>query len=156
MAFVQTLLPALDLYRGVMGQLGFRPFTVFVVGRQWTGARPGLGTSSDTTTPQKVDLGQFATKVVQLKSNEIIASGGLYHAQDMRVGPITPPYSGSGPNGTALSVFDPPQGVALELFFKITGPGYPASGQWFKKVSQDVSRVLAWFFVVRATGQVPV
>ncbi len=148
-------LPAIDAWRGWPGLLGLRLFTVAVVSRTWTGARPGLGTSSDLTTGVKTDLGLFPVKVALVSANEIIAAGGLYEQQDIKVGPITPPYTGSVLDGDAITVFDPPVGATgFELFFKVTGPGYPG-GHWFKKVSQDVTHTFRYSFVLRKTGKAP-
>jgi hypothetical protein len=152
-----ALLPVVDAARGIPGQLGLRLFTVYVVQRTWAGGRPGVGASSDTTTNVKVDLGDYQTKVRVLTSKEVIASGGLYEMQDVEVGPITPPYTGSVVDNDAISVFDPAPtaGVGFELFFKVIGPGYPATGAWFKKISQRVDLSFRYTFVLRRTGKQP-
>jgi hypothetical protein len=156
MALRDALLPAVDAIRGIPGLLGLRLFTVAVVSRTWTGPRPGVGTSTDLTTGLKTDLGLYPVKVTMLTPNEVIASGGLYVSQDLRVGPITPPFSGSASDGDAITVFDPPAtSTGFELFFRLTGPGYPASGGWFKKVSQDVTKSFRYSFVLRKTAHLP-
>ena len=151
-----SLLPALDIIRGIPSQLGMRLYTVAVFQRVWSGTRAGLGANTDTTTGVKVDLGIFATTVRAVTLQEVIASAWLYTQQDLRIGPITPPFAGSTQDGDAITVFDPPENVSpLELLFLITGPGYPTSGAYFKKISQDVSRPLRYMFVVRKTGELP-
>jgi len=153
--FRDSILPAVDIIRAIPGALGLRLFTVAVFTRTWTGARVGLGVNTDVTTGLKVDLGIYQTKITLLSANDIIASGGAYTDQDIRVGPITPPFAGSFADGDAITVFDPavlanPTGV----FFTIKGPGYPAAGAVFKKISQDVTKSFRYTFVVRKTAEV--
>lgn len=151
-----SLLPAVDIIRGIPGQLGLRLYTVTVVQRTWTGIRAGLGTNTDTSTGVKVDFGIYQTKVTQLTNSDLIASAGMYNAQDLKVGPITPPYAGSTADGDAITVFDPAVGTSpIEIFFNIKGPGYPAPGAWFKKIGQDVTANFHYTFIVRKTGEVP-
>jgi hypothetical protein len=152
------LLPVVDKLRGIPGLFGLRLFTVSVVTRTWNGSRPGVdsSTSSDTTTGIKVDVGTYQTKVTQITTRDVIASGGIYTDQDVRVGPITPPYTGSAQDGDAITVFDPAPGVApAEIFFNIKGPGYPTAGAWFKKLSQDVTRPMHYEFVLRRSAETP-
>lgn len=151
-----ALLPAIDAIRGIPAQLGLRLYTVAITARTWTGARPGIGTSSDVTTGIKIDLGIYQTKVTQITERDIIASGGLYNDQDLRVGPITPPFAGSTADNSAISVFDPPVGAApVELFFLITGPNMPAGGAYFKRIGVDVSKSFRYMFTIRKTGETP-
>ncbi len=152
----EALLPVIDQLRGLPGQLGLRQYTVSVVKREWTGERVGLGYNTDTETPIRVDLGSYTPKVQMLSSRDIIASGGLYTDQDLKIGPITPPFVGSTLDGSAITIFDPTPGdVPTEIFFKITGPGYPTAGAWFKKVAQDVTGNFRYMFTVRKTAEIP-
>lgn len=152
------LLPVVDKLRGIPGLFGLRIFTVSVVTRTWNGSRPGVdnSTSTDTTKGVKVDLGTYRTKVTQITARDVIASGGMYTDQDVRVGPITPPYTGSTQDGDAITVFDPlPNAAPQEIFFNIQGDGYPAGGAWFKKISQDVTRPMRYEFVLRRSAETP-
>lgn len=156
MTFRDSFLPAVDVFRGIPGIFGLRLFTVSVVSRTWTGTRPGLGTSVDATTGIKVDLGVYQAKVTLVSANDAVASGGLYTNQDIRIGPITPPYTGSSADGSAITVFDPVVGASpTEIFFNIKGPGYPVAGAWFLKKSQDVTRSFRYSFVVSRTAEIP-
>ena len=156
MALRDALLPAIDAARGIPGTLGLRLFTVAIVSRTWTGTRAGMGVSTDTTTGIKVDLGIYQTKITLISANDAIASGGAYTNQDIRVGPITPPFAGSTADGDAITVFDPTPGASpTEIFFNIKGPGYPAAGAWFAKISQDVTKSFRYSFVVRRTAEIP-
>ena len=154
--FRDAFLPVIDQIRGIPGSMGLRLFTASVVLRQWTGARIGIGTKLDTQTPTKTTLGLYSVKVTQVSSKDIIASGSLFQEQDMKVGPITPPYAGSAADGDSIALFDPPTTLApTEVFFNITGPGMPPGGAWFKKVSQDVSKSFRYTFIVRRTAEIP-
>lgn len=151
-----SLLPAVDVIRALPAQFGMRLFTVAIYQRVWSGSRAGLGINTDTSTGLKVDLGVYPTTVRAVTVQEVIASAGLYTDQDLRVGPITPPYRGSTADGDAISIFDPAENaLPLELFFLITGPGYPATGAYFKKISQDVTKPFRYMFTVRKTAEMP-
>lgn len=157
MTFRDDILPELDDIRGIPGELGMRLFTVTVLSRTWVGPRVGLSTSTDASTTLAVSLGSFNARVRGLTSKDVIASGGLYTSEDLRVGPFTPPFLGSEANGTEISIFDPtPDGNAREVFFKVTGPGYPDAGAWFKKVGQDTLRPFQYTLTLRKTAKVPV
>ncbi len=152
----ESLLPVVDALRAIPAQLGLRLFSVQVITRTWTGTRTGLGYSNDAATPIKVDLGLFDTKVKMITARDVMASGGLYTDQDLKIGPITPPFAGSAADGSAITVFDPTPGIApTEVFFLVTGPGYPPAGAYFKKISQDVTGNFRYTFVVRKTAEVP-
>ena len=151
-----ALLPVVDVFRALPGALGLRLFSVSIVQRTWTGTRAGFGTSTDVATGLKVDLGIYQTKITLISANDAIASGGLYTNQDLRVGPITPPFSGSFADGDAITVFEPVVGASpTEIFFNVKGPGYPAAGAWFQKVSQDVTKSFRYTFVIRRTAEIP-
>lgn len=151
-----ALLPAIDIIRGIPGALGMRLFTVSVFSRTWTGSRVGLGTNNDSSTGVKVDLGVYQTKVRQLTQKDVVASAGLYSLQDFEIGPITPPYVGSVADGDAITVFDPALGAQpTEIFFNIRGPGFPATGGWFKKKGQDVTKSYRYMFTVSKTSEIP-
>lgn len=150
-----SLLPAVDVIRGIPGALGLRLFSVAITKRVWSGPRIGLGTNTDTTSGIKVDVGIFPVKIRQLTTREIIASAGQFRDEDIEVGPITPPYTGSTLDNDAISIFDPPEGTFEEIFFNITGPGYPTGGAWFDKVKQTVTPNFRYMFVLRKNGRQP-
>lgn len=158
MTLRDDLLDDIDDIRGIPGDLGIRLFTVSVMSRRWTGARPGPpGTSTDTTTAMMVAHGSFNARVRGLTSKDVIASAGLYTTEDVKVGPVTPPFLGSDADGNALIIFDPPAvpGSGTELFFSITGPGYTPGGDWFKKIDVDTSKPFAYFLTLRKTAKRP-
>lgn len=144
--FRDDLLDVVEDVREIPGDLGLRLFSVEVFKRIYSGERVGVGTAYDVT--KVLLVASFKPKVVQVTSRDIIASGGLYQEQDLRVGPLTP---------TKINVpdFDPPTGSQpLELLFRITGPGYEA-GAWFKKINMLTTRPFRYEFVVRATAERP-
>jgi hypothetical protein len=157
-ALVPPVLVALDACRAIRGVLGLNPFTVTVRVRTWTGARPGLGTKTDKTTTLTVGvppLGPQPCTVREVTNQEIITSGGLYRARDLKIGPLTPSYmagilpAGGWGDGT---VDAPVQGSAAEVFWNVAGPGMPAGGAWCKKIRESVT-ALHYEVFVRATGE---
>lgn len=153
----QALLPVVDALRGIPAQLGLRLYSVSVFSRTWSGTRVGIGESNDASSKLMVNLGTYDTKVQLVTARDVIASGGLYTDQDLKIGPITPPYTGSGKDNNDITVFDPtPNASPVEIFFRVTGPGFPAEGAWFKKISQNVMGNFRYTFVVRKTGEIVV
>src|SRR5713101_1717104 len=100
------------------------PFTVQIKVRNWTGERVGLGTLSDTDGYILVADG-YHVHVKQITQKDVIASAGLYQAQDMTVGPFTPTYVDPQGNtrGFAVSAFDPPVQGQQEIIWILNGPG---------------------------------
>ncbi len=151
----EALLPVIDQLRGIPAQLGLRRFTVQVVVRTWTGTRAGLGYNTDTAQSITVDAGTYAVKVEVISSQDIIASGGLFSTEDLKIGPITPEYTGSAAGNLISSLEPSVSGIPTEIFFKITGPGYATTGEWFKKIDQNVSKNFRYMFTVRKTAEIP-
>jgi hypothetical protein len=149
-----SLLPAVDIIRGIPAILGLRPHIVTVRVRTWDGARPELGAPTDVDSPLKVDVAIANVKVRNVTQKEIVASAGLYTQQTLVVGPITPPYLGSRVDNDQINIFDPPVGTsALEVFFQIQGPGYNGTpGDWFKKVAQRTDQPFRYMLWLEKTG----
>lgn len=149
------LLKAVDRIRGIPGTLDLRQYTVTIRVRTWTGSRPGVdaSTSTDADSSFWVDGGTHRPRVVQVTQKDIIASGGLYQDQDLKVGPITPPYQGGGVD---ITQFDPNnQSGPAEVLFKVEGLGMAPGGSWYRKVSQDVTKPFAYTFVLRRSAETP-
>ncbi|WP_437767177.1 hypothetical protein WMF27_20545 [Sorangium sp. So ce281] len=152
-----AFLPILDKYRGMLDTVwDLRRYDVVVRINTWTpGTLPGAqgSTKGPVDTPLLVNGGRV--KVEQLTQRDIIASGGLYQDQDLKIGPLTPPYTNAQglPAGTNPTVFDPViSGSNTEVLFKITGPGYP-TGAWFKKIGQELPKAnFAYYLIVRKTA----
>ena len=154
--FRDAILPALDTIRGIGDSLGLRRFTCSTVLRVWSGARVGLGSNVDSTKEFRLSAGAHRVRIRQLSSREIVASGGYYSDQDLKIGPITPPYPGSDADNSTIAIFDPtPDGVPAEYWFKIEGDGIPSGGAWYKKLTQTTTRPLHYEVIVRNTGETP-
>jgi len=144
---------ALDEARSIPGILGLRPFDLFVRVRTWSGTRAGLGTKTDVDTDILTD--GYRPRVEHLSNRDIVASGGLYTDEDLKI-TVTPAYSGvCGTGGTAPEVFDPDVSSSpQEIFFNIKGIGHPVGGHWYKKISEHTDSVLTYFFIIRKTAEV--
>ena len=154
-------LAVVDARRGLPVLYGIRLHNVSVLVRQWPSGTPGQGTHNDTLTSLKLNLGTGPIKVRNISTKDIVSSGGLYSAEDIIVGPITPPYSGSGLDNDAITVFDPiPQaGIASEVLFLVTGPGFNPTGNWpgawFKKIETRTDKPFRYEIVLRKTAECP-
>lgn len=159
-SFRDSLLPAVDIMRAIPATLGLRLHTVSVLVRVWSGGRPGLGLSTDNFYGLHVGQSQsVGAKVRNVSQKEAIASGGLYTEQDLIVGPITPPYTGSQLDNDQIPIFDPIPPIqavlSTEVFFLVKGPGYSAGGDWFKKIAQRTDQPFRYMIWLRKTGETP-
>ena len=150
MSIREDFLPVLDTARGMLDAVfGLRRYDVVMLVTTWSGALVGDGTPTTVETPVVVD-GDKRPKVQQLSSRDIIASGGLYQEQDMRVGPLTPSFAGGG---TTVADFDPPAaGPTTEVVYRLTGPDTPATGTLYRKVGQRVDRNFRYELILRQLG----
>lgn len=155
MSFASDILPDLDVVRGIAGDLGLHPFAVYLRVNTWSGdgtdLRPGLGTLTSTTTRLFVD-GNQNPKVKNLSNEDAMLSAGQYSNQDIRVGPLTPPFLAGG---VAYSSLDPDVAAGTEFFFKIVGPGQPATGEWFKRIRDEADSALHIYVILRSLGSTP-
>lgn len=155
--FRTAILPLVDAIRGIPGQMGLRLFTPAILVRTWSGSRAGVGIPTDSALlGLRVGAGLYPIKARVLTTKEIVSSGDLYKDEDIELGPITPPYTGSTMDNDAISAFSPIQGsMPTEVFFKLTGPGLPVTGAWYKKITQRVDRSFRYMLVVRRTAEIP-
>jgi hypothetical protein len=136
MSFASDLLPGLDAVRAIPGELGLRDVTVTQVVRTWTGARVGLGTATRTDTA--VLVGGQNPRVERISPRE-----------DLRV-TVTPEFPGGG---VARSVLQPAVGASpTELYWLVTGRGFPADGMLCTKVGPEEHDELRITFVIRQTS----
>lgn len=153
MSIRDAYLPILDLYRGALNSVwDLRRFDVTVrVTTYAPGTLPGAqGSTKDAVDTPLTVYGGGRPKVEQVSQATIIASGGLYQDQDLRIGPLTPAYGIA--SGIDPAVFDPAGSSNTEVLFLIAGPGLPSGGAWYKKVGQEVTGNFHYSLVVRATG----
>lgn len=147
MSFVNGLKRSLESARGIAGKLGLHPYTVTLQAQQWDGGRPGLGTKTTTETRLLV-FGQDP-KVKQITEKDAVLSGGLYSNQDLKIGPLTPPFI---VGGVRYDLLDPAQNPGTEFFFRLTGPGLPDSGAWYERLSDEKDSSLHIYVIVRKTA----
>jgi hypothetical protein len=154
MTLAEDLKPVMDDARSIAGTLGFRLFAVTVRKRAWSGARVGLGTATTTDTALTAAHGANP-KVRYLSQREIIASAGLYQALDLEV-TLTADYSPvDGYGGVAIATLSPvPTSAPTEVLFKVTGPGLPSAGGWFKMIGLNANSALTYKIILRNTGMV--
>lgn len=153
-ALSEALKAALDGVRAIPAILGLRPYSISIRVRTWDGERVGLGTKTDTDGYITVGDG-YQPRVRQLSQKDIIASNGLYSDQDLEV-MITPAFvSACGVGGYLVSDFDPVvNSNPTEIFFNVQGPGMPAQGSWYKKISQSTDLALTNTFIIRKTAEI--
>jgi hypothetical protein len=148
-SFASGVRKTLDHARGIAGKLGLHPFTVSMVAITWSGGRPGVGTKTTATATITVGKGQ-APKVQQISDKEVALSGNAYTNQDLRIGPLTPPFVVGGVAYGSLNPASAPPGT--QFYFKITGPGFPSVGRWYERLSDETDSALHIYVVVRNTG----
>ena len=116
MSFRTDALSIVDAARAIAGPNGLdvRTSKLAIVTRTWSGGRLGMGTSSDA----RLELAQIY-KIKDVSSKEVAGSGGRYQQEDIRVGPITPAYSGGGYTPAQLA---PTGANGKEILYELTGP----------------------------------
>lgn len=150
------MLRALDALRSIGGLLGVRAYTTTVRVDVWDGGRPGLGARTRTETPLLLTdaSGNKQNPLVrQLSNADAVLSGGVYTNQDMRIGPLTPPYTVDGTaNGVPYALLDPDLNIGTALYFKLVGPGLPPGGMLYERIRDEADSLLHIYIVVRATA----
>lgn len=116
--------------RAIAGRMGLHPHTVELGLTTWSGPYTGDGTPTTTWTPI-VERGGQPPKV-RWVSDEEIAVGGLAGGS-IRIGPITPDFSGGGTSAAILA------GAAattrMTRHVRIIGPAHPAGALYAIKGS---------------------
>ncbi len=125
--------------------IDLRPYTVFLNTLIWSGARPGLGTVTQTSVQVFNFDGYFQglpndgyvnPKFRQVTKQEIVLSGGVLKDQDVVIGPFVFPYDdGIGDSGGLDPlVFSPTVALTTEFYINVQGPNFPPGGSNFKKI----------------------
>ena len=113
-----AILPIAFQARGIAGELGFRPYRVFILQGSWSGANTGYGTETSTEV-EILENGQ-PPRVEWMDGEEIalneVARGAI------KIGAITPAFAGGG---TDLSVLLPAVDRGETVHIKLVGPEYP-------------------------------
>lgn len=174
MAVDPTIYPPLDALRAIAGILGLRKFKVVVRRRVWTGTPPGnrppspggpgMTVASQVDTQlmnQGADGNLYPVRVRQLKRSEVVSSGGVYAARDLRVGRMTPPYLAGilNPGGYDDATVNPmPANSIAELIWIVSSIdgtfGIPTGGVVCELKGQE-STDMHVEVILRSTGRSP-
>jgi len=143
MTLADDLKPIIEGIRAIPGQLGLRPYRVFVKTGTWTGDRTGEG--GEVVAEVELLENGYSPKV-RFLDDEAIALGGLDKGS-VRIGPITPEHSTGGTDiddllGTALVV-----GETLQL--RLSGPDGDAL---FVVKNKSFDRALHWTIEAQPVG----
>lgn len=151
MSFVSDILPDLDAIRsGVPSDIGVRSATIIVRKTLMTGSMIDDPTVSTTDTPIVSSTGD-RYKVRDLSTKDVVSSGGLYQSGALRVGPITPPFPGSG---FAQADLIPPAVAGQDVLYGVTDQ--TGVTLWCQLASADTVNDLHWYLVLNPTGSLPV
>ena len=143
MSLRTDLLATVDLVRTLRGPDGFDIATVQVtiVRRTWAGGRRGSGAPSDVTV---LAISEW-TKVRQVSERLVASSGGLYTMNDIKVGPITPSFTGGGFSPADLK----PVGLTgQEIVYILSGA---MTGE-YALINLDTTRPFRYEMILRRTS----
>lgn len=149
MTFRTGLLKRVDRIRRIPQKLDLRQNTIDIVLRKWSSGTVGKGTKSETIERLYVG-GNCNIRVRQVTSEDIVASGGLLTAQDIKIGPFTPEFPGGG---LPQFVYDPPSQGA-EVLFIIKGHGFEDGRQYKRKTDSAVANFTSWLFLSSTGAQI--
>jgi hypothetical protein len=148
MALKDDLLPLVDELRAIPGELGFRPYQVFVRKTQYAGPRIGVGAVSVTET--QLFVGGQNPKVREKKSRDVVAGTSEFAEMTFEIGPLTPAFPGGG---IADEIVSPEKNsTPTTIHFLLKGPGLPESGLLCKRIDEDVDRPLRKVIRVESIG----
>ncbi len=149
MALRDDLLPDMDDYRSIAGELGFRRYEVWVRRTVSQGDRPGVGSKSYIETRLTVGNGRNP-KVRVLRSKDLISGKPSAKMTEYEIGPLTPAFNGGGVSSETI---DPTSDSAQMVHYIIKGPGLPDEGQLCQRYDDQQDRPLRVMIRVRATGR---
>lgn len=143
MSFRTDILGDIDDVRSLRGEDGvdIQTVSVTIVRRTWSGGRRGAGVLTTTTLtalPQRYKVREISQKLVA-------SSGGRFEMGDVRVGPITPSYTGGGVTPAELQ----PSGTqGVEIVYVLAGS---IAGD-YTAVDVDTARAFSYFLTLRRTS----
>jgi len=153
------VLPPINQARGIMGRLGFRPYTFAVIRRVWSGRSVGTGSAQDTRLAIAPD---YKIRLVSLQ--EVTSDAGTLRDGDWRIGPLTPAVAvikghvkqiGTGTGTVAVSQSVLPTGVTQgkwRLVVEITTSGPVGTGAF--RYSADGGTTFSTPAAIAATFQI--
>lgn len=138
MSLADSLKPIVFKLRGIAGSLGFRPFTIQIIKRTYTG-NSWDGVAYTEQILSNIEEGNNQSpKVKFLSQRDYVA--GLTQDAEIEVGPITPYYfTGDGYVGTEIP--EPEKGQ--EIFFILNGLGF--NNARFTHTYIKTERALGWY-----------
>jgi hypothetical protein len=143
------LLPVVDEARAIAGELGFRPYQVWLRTVKYSGTRVGEGTA--TVTEKRLLVGGKDPKVQIRKSADVVAGTPEFQEITYDVGPLTPQFAGGG---TDINDIGPDNtGVPTEVFFVLKGPGLPSAGLLCRRFGDQVDRPLRYMIHLKSVGR---
>lgn len=149
MALKDDLLPLIDTLRAIPGDLGFRPYQVWVRTEVSGGPRVGLGTK--TVTETRLLVGGQDPKVRAIGRKDVVAGTPEFTTGEYEIGPLTPEFAGGG---VAESVINPEKtSQPTTVLFLLKGPGLPEEGLLCQRISDAVDRPLRTVIRVRSIGR---
>lgn len=151
MSFREAILPAIQVIRNIAVDFGVRRYQAWLRKVTWSGSRVGLGTPTTTDTY----LGR--PKFRQVRSKDVVA-GSVMSEQLFEIGPFTPEHVEPGftpdTKAEAPSDLSPPQtGTPTEIYYLVKGPGLPAAGALFERVSDSVEKSFRYMVTIKAAGR---
>lgn len=149
MSLKDDLLPLIDTLRAIPGELGFRPYQVWVRKTVYSGARVGLGAA--TVTETRLLVGGKDPKVREVKRSDIVAGSGELIEAQYDIGPLTPEFAGGG---VAESVINPQKTLEpTSVTFLLKGPGLPTEGLLCQRIGDHLDRPLRMVIRVQSMGR---
>ncbi len=153
MAFADEFLPDLDTILAIPDALGLCPFTVTVYVSTWSGGAPGQGTRTTTSTVLTNGAGTARVVAQRMTAKDVVASGGVYTADDWKIGPMAKPSPGAG--ATFDQVNPPTTSNLAEVFYRLDGPGFPSTGGWYERKADMIDDALMHWVIVTKTASKP-
>lgn len=149
MSLKDDLLPLVDTLRAIPGELGFRPFQVWVRKTTYAGPRVSVGASTFTETRLLVN-GQNP-KVRELKGKDVVAGTPEMAASTFEIGPVTPSFPGGG---VSYGTINPTKtSVPTTVLFVLKGPGLPDEGLLCQRFDDDTDKPLRTVIRVKSIGR---
>jgi len=149
MSLKDDLLPVIDPLRAIAGELGFRPYSVWVRVVQSAGTRPGIGTKALSET--RLLVGGQNPRVREVKRKDIVSGANHLLNAEYDIGPLTPEFGGGGVSHNTIN----PQrsSTPTEVLFLLKGPGLPSTGLLCQRIGDHVDRPLRIVIRVKSTGR---
>lgn len=149
MSLKNDLLPIVDDLRSIAGELGFRPYQVWVRKTEYAGSRVGLG--ARTITETRLLVGGQDPKVKEVSRKDMVAGTQELVDAEYEIGPLTPSFAGGGVSENTIN--PEKSATPTEVSFLLKGPGMPDEGLLCKRVGDHVARPLRYVIRVKSMGR---